>query len=76
MSSPCEQGMQSPVSVARFLACQVHQLFTQLRIVIRRWFVAITAAIETHELTGPALAHPKLLNGKRHIGSHAGKLQP
>jgi hypothetical protein len=76
MSSSGEQRVQSTISVARFLLCQAHQLFTQLRIVIRCWFVAITAAIEIHKLAGLALTHPKLLNGKRYIGSHTGKPQP
>src|ERR1700704_295321 len=68
--------MQSPVSVSRFLARQIHQLLSQHRVVIRLGFVTITAAIECDELAGPTLAHPELLAGERHIGPHAGKLHP
>jgi hypothetical protein len=42
----------------------------------RPGFIAVTAAVEIHELAGPALTHPELLNEKRHIGSQTGKLQP
>src|SRR3569833_100018 len=76
LSSAEKQSMQSPVAVAWLLSRQVHQLFSQLRIVIRHRFVPIAAPIHVHELAGPAFAHSKLLNSECHIAPQTGKLQP
>jgi hypothetical protein len=66
--------MQPPVSVPRFLARQIHQFLSRRCVVIRSWFVTITAAIECDELAGPTLARPESLAGERRIGPNADKL--
>src|SRR4029077_13588240 len=76
MIVPHQQRVQSPVSVAWLLPGQRDQLFSPLRTPVRSLFVTIAAAIHSHQLAGPALAHLELLAGERHVLPHAGKLQP
>src|SRR5690242_7573168 len=76
LSKPCEQSVQSSVSVARVLPCQTDQLFAQGCVVVGSGFIPVTAAIQVNDLAGAALCHSMLLNGKRNIASEAGKLQP
>src|SRR3989454_2908232 len=76
MSALAQQHLQTPVSVARLRARQLHQLFSQFGVRVRSRLIAITAAVELHELTGSACTQIELLHGKPRIRSQAGKLHP
>jgi hypothetical protein len=49
---------------------------SQFGVVIQHRFVTVAAVIHIYELTGEALAYPKMLNGERHIAPQTGEFQP
>jgi hypothetical protein len=69
MPAPFQQRAQAPVSEARLLPRQFDQVLAQLHVILRSWFISITAAIHRQQLAGPALTEAV-------FGNHESRILP
>src|SRR5512133_4286307 len=74
--APFQQRSQAPIAEARLLPRQFDQVLAQLRVILRPWFISITAAIHRQQLASPALTEAVFGNHESHILPLTYKLQP